>query len=179
MLDLGFETYATAGAVCVEMECSALFIIDTMRRVRTGAIFAIDGDARSAASGDHDPHQDLVHGAVDREICVVLEAVVLLASASRAPPSVRIHPPGTGVDRAARGLGTLHPQRPQGRRISSRRSRVKACPTNAHAPNPKAAERWRSQAMRPHPTIPRLALQASISTDGGAGGSILRPRCAA
>ena len=82
VLDLGFETYAAAGAICVEMECSALFIVGTMRRVRTGAIVAIDGDARSAASGDHDPHRGLVRKAVDREICVALEAVVLLASAS-------------------------------------------------------------------------------------------------
>jgi uridine phosphorylase len=60
VLDLGFETCARAGAICVETECSALFIVGTMRRVRTGAIVAIDGDARSAASGDHDPYRDLV-----------------------------------------------------------------------------------------------------------------------
>jgi len=82
VLDLGFETYAAAGAICVEMECSALFIVGTMRRVRTGAIVAIDGDARSAASGDHHPHRDLVRKAIDREIRIALEAVVLLASAS-------------------------------------------------------------------------------------------------
>jgi uridine phosphorylase len=82
VLDLGFETYAASGAVCVEMECSALFIVGTMRRIRTGAVVAIDGDARSASSGDHDPHRDLVRKAVDREIRVALDAAASLAIAS-------------------------------------------------------------------------------------------------
>lgn len=79
VLDLGFETYSAAGAVCVEMECSALFVVGAMRRIRTGAVVAIDGDARAAASGEHDPHRDLVRQAVDREIRIALDAVVRLA----------------------------------------------------------------------------------------------------
>ena len=86
MLDLGFDTYAAAGAICVEMECSAFFIVGTLRRVHTGAIVAIDGDAHSAASGEHQPDQDLVHRAIDREIRIALEAVALLASAARSTP---------------------------------------------------------------------------------------------
>lgn len=82
VLDLGFEACAAAGAVCVEMECSALFVVGTMRRIRTGAVIAIDGDARSAASGDHDPHRDLVRSAVDREIRIALDAVARLAASS-------------------------------------------------------------------------------------------------
>jgi uridine phosphorylase len=82
VLDLGFETYAAAGAICVEMECSALFIVGMLRRVRTGAIVAVDGDARRAASGDHDPHKNLVRAAIDREIAVALDAVVRLASSA-------------------------------------------------------------------------------------------------
>ncbi len=82
VIDLGFETYAAAGAICVEMECSALFVVGTLRRVRTGAIVTIDGDARRAASGDHDPHKDLVRAAIDREIAVALDAVAHLASAT-------------------------------------------------------------------------------------------------
>jgi uridine phosphorylase len=81
VLDLGFEAYAAAGALCVEMECSALFIVGTMRRVRTGAVVAIDGDARSAASGDHDPHRDLVRRAVEREIRIALDAAHGLGNA--------------------------------------------------------------------------------------------------
>jgi uridine phosphorylase len=71
-----------ARAICVEMECSALFIVGTMRRVRTGAIVAIDGDARSAAAGKPQARPDLVPKAIDREIEIALEAVVRLASGS-------------------------------------------------------------------------------------------------
>lgn len=85
VLDLGFETYAAAGAICVEMECSALFIVGSMRRVKTGAVVAIDGDARSASSGEHNPHRDLVRAAVDREIRAALEAAAALAGPGLAP----------------------------------------------------------------------------------------------
>jgi uridine phosphorylase len=80
-LDLGFDTYAEAGAICVEMECSALFVVGRMRGVRTGAIVAIDGDARCAAAGDHDPHLSVVCEAIDRGISAALEAVALLSGA--------------------------------------------------------------------------------------------------
>ena len=85
--DPGLDTYAMASAICVEKECSAPFIVGALRRVRTGAIVAIDGDARSAASGDHDPHRDLVRKAIDREIKMALDAVVHLVSASRSTPN--------------------------------------------------------------------------------------------
>ena len=75
VLDLGLDVYAASGAICVEMENSTLFTVGRMRGVRTGAIVAIDGDARAAASGDHDPHRDVVSDAIDRAIRAALEAV--------------------------------------------------------------------------------------------------------
>jgi uridine phosphorylase len=89
VLNLGSETYATSGAIRVQMECSALFIVGTLRRVRTGAIVAIDSDARAAASGNHQPRGDLLRQTVDREIAIGLDATVLLASDSGSPPSRR------------------------------------------------------------------------------------------
>ena len=79
VLDLGLEAYAASGAACVEMECAALYIVARLRRVHAGAILAIDGDARAAAAGQHDPHRDLVRNAVDREIDVALAAAMDLA----------------------------------------------------------------------------------------------------
>jgi uridine phosphorylase len=79
-LDLHFDEYAAAGALCVEMECATVYVVSALRRARAGAIVAIDGDARSAASGDHDPYRDSVREAVDREISVALDAAVRLAS---------------------------------------------------------------------------------------------------
>jgi uridine phosphorylase len=87
-LDLHFEEYAAAGALCVEMECATVYIVCAMRGVRAGAIVAIDGEARSAASGDHDPHRSVVREAVEREITIALDAVVGLAAVTtRAPGS--------------------------------------------------------------------------------------------
>lgn len=80
VLDLGLDTYARAGAICVEMENSTLFTIGLLRGVRTGAIVAIDGDARSAAVGDHDPHRDVVRHAIDREIGIALDTLAALHS---------------------------------------------------------------------------------------------------
>jgi len=81
VLDLGLDAYAASGAICVEMECSALYIVALLRRVRAGSILAIDGDARSASAGQHDPHRDLIRDAVDREIGVALDAAARLAEA--------------------------------------------------------------------------------------------------
>ncbi len=75
VLDLGLEQFAQAGALCVEMECSVLFVIGSLRRVRTGAIVAIDAPPGAAADGSYDPHRDVVRAAVDREIEVALAAI--------------------------------------------------------------------------------------------------------
>jgi uridine phosphorylase len=82
VLDLGLDAYAASGAICVEMECAALYIVALLRGVRAGSILAIDGDARSAAAGKHDPHRDVVRDAVDREIEAALEAAACLTRTS-------------------------------------------------------------------------------------------------
>jgi len=108
VLDLDFDTYAAAGAICVEMECSALFIVGTLRRVRTGAIVAVDGDARAAASGKHQPRGDLIRQAVDREIEIALDAIADLASIQCSTPK-RDSPfwKGHGPGRKPSHLATL------------------------------------------------------------------------
>jgi len=78
VLDLGLATYAQAGAVCVEMECSVLFIIGRLRGVRTGAIVAVDADPTAIEEGRYDPHRDLVRQAVERENAAALRAIVRL-----------------------------------------------------------------------------------------------------
>jgi uridine phosphorylase len=80
VLDLGLDMYARSGAICVEMENATLFTIGLMRGVETGAIVAIDGDARSAAAGDHDPYRDVVRAAIEREITAALDAAAELAN---------------------------------------------------------------------------------------------------
>ena len=78
VLDLGLDTYARAGAVCVEMECSVLFMIGLLRGVQTGAIVAIDCNPGAIEAGEYDPHKNVVKDAVEREITIALDAVVRL-----------------------------------------------------------------------------------------------------
>ena len=85
VLDLGLPTYAAAGAICVEMECSVLFIIGLLRSVRCAAVVAIDADPTAIEKGEYDPHRDVVRDAVEREITVALQAIVRLHEAKHAP----------------------------------------------------------------------------------------------
>jgi len=82
-LDLGLETYSRAGALCVEMECAAIFCVAQLHGAWAGAILAIDGDARRASSGEYNPHREVVHRAVDLEITAALEALREIAQAKR------------------------------------------------------------------------------------------------
>ncbi|MEA3239356.1 MAG: nucleoside phosphorylase [Candidatus Bipolaricaulota bacterium] len=80
VLDLRFGILSQAGALCVEMECAAIFCVAALRGVQAGAILAIDGDARRAAAGKYDPHREIVNRAISHEIEAALEAVFHLAT---------------------------------------------------------------------------------------------------
>ena len=57
-------------------------VVGTLRCIRTGAIVAIDGDARAAATGKHQRRGNFLHQAVDRETEIALDAVAQLAPTS-------------------------------------------------------------------------------------------------
>ncbi len=80
VLDMNLEIMSQAGALCVEMECAAIFCVAALRGVQAGAILAIDGDARRAAAGKYDPHREIVNRAISHEIEAALEAVFHLAT---------------------------------------------------------------------------------------------------
>jgi uridine phosphorylase len=69
-----YQVMSTANVQAVEMECAALFIIGSLRAVRTAAILAVDGNVlRGAASMDsYKPHQDIVATAVESAIEIAL-----------------------------------------------------------------------------------------------------------
>jgi len=79
VLDLRFGILSQAGALCVEMECAAIFCVALLRGVKAGAILAIDGDARQSSTGAYNPHREVVHSAIDLEITAALEAIVHLS----------------------------------------------------------------------------------------------------
>jgi len=58
---------AEYGALCIEMECSILFILGALHKIRTGAILAINGDA----SKNPEP----VKKAIDNAIHIVLNSL--------------------------------------------------------------------------------------------------------
>ncbi|SMF89981.1 uridine phosphorylase [Paenibacillus uliginis N3/975] len=73
------QKYKAAGALGVEMEIAALYVVAAIRGVRAGAIVAMDGFADADLAAEYDPNTNVVADAVEREINAALQAVVKLA----------------------------------------------------------------------------------------------------
>lgn len=71
------EMWQRAGAIAVEMECAALFVIGSLRGMQTGAVLAVDGNPLLQPDDTYDPHRDVVHDAVDAMISLALDALVM------------------------------------------------------------------------------------------------------
>lgn len=69
-----YRAYSEAGVVAVEMECAALFIVASLRRVQSAAILAVDGNVMEEAESmeSYEPHREVVQKAVEAEIKVAL-----------------------------------------------------------------------------------------------------------
>ncbi|AZR74805.1 hypothetical protein BBF96_02950 [Anoxybacter fermentans] len=80
VLDLPLKLYSETNVTAVEMECSALFVIASLRGIRAGAILAVDGVVIDYNPDEYDPHRTVVHKAVDKAITAALNAVVKMAS---------------------------------------------------------------------------------------------------
>jgi len=78
-VEIPHQLYKASGAVAVEMEISALYVIASLRGVRAGAILALDGYADADLAADYDPHTTVVSDAIEGEINAALEAIVALA----------------------------------------------------------------------------------------------------
>lgn len=81
VVEIPHKQYKQAGAIAVEMEIAALYVIASLRGARAGAILALDGYADADLAGEYDPHTDVVANAIEREIDTALRAMVKLASA--------------------------------------------------------------------------------------------------
>ncbi|MFC6331504.1 nucleoside phosphorylase [Paenibacillus septentrionalis] len=79
VVEFPHQQYKAAGALAVEMEIAALYVIAALRGVRAGAIVALDGYADADLAADYDPHTTAVSDAVEREIQAALEAIAALA----------------------------------------------------------------------------------------------------
>lgn len=76
--ELPLAKYKKAGAVAVEMEIAALYVIAALRGIRAGAIVAIDGYADADLAAEYNPHTETVSEAVEKEIEAALQAIVSL-----------------------------------------------------------------------------------------------------
>ncbi|REK75999.1 nucleoside phosphorylase [Paenibacillus paeoniae] len=81
VVEVPHKQYKAAGALAVEMEIAALYIVATLRGAKAGAILALDGYADSDLAADYDPHTDAVANAIEREIVTALGAIAKLAKA--------------------------------------------------------------------------------------------------
>lgn len=76
-----YRQLSSANVLAVEMECAALFLLGGLRNVATAAILAVDGNVleKRESVESYQPHRQVVAVAVEAEIEIALEALLLLA----------------------------------------------------------------------------------------------------
>lgn len=76
VLDPEWALYQKAGAVAVEMECSALFVTGSLRGVRTASALVLDGNPLKWKDGKYAPKSPRVEDSFKRVIPACLRAIV-------------------------------------------------------------------------------------------------------
>ncbi len=73
-----YQVMSEAGALAVEMECAALFLVGTLRKVATGAILVADGNVLETIESvdTYQPGQPVVQDAVATASLIALDALV-------------------------------------------------------------------------------------------------------
>ena len=72
------DVYQRSNVLAVEMENAALLTIASLRKVRAGAILAIDGYADADLREEYNPNTDVVKKAVELEVAIALDAIIAL-----------------------------------------------------------------------------------------------------
>jgi uridine phosphorylase len=80
MLNANWEAWLRCGALASEMECAALFIIGSIRRVRVGAVLTVLGNQTRREQG----LEDIQYHQTDRVISAAVEAIRRLITEDRA-----------------------------------------------------------------------------------------------
>lgn len=78
LLPTGLEGFRDAGAIAVEMECSALFTIGQLRHIQTGAALVMDGNPLKWKEGNYAPRSDVMKNAMEKSIANCLKALAAL-----------------------------------------------------------------------------------------------------
>lgn len=75
LLPTSLELYSKANVPGVEMECSTLFVIASLRGIRAGGILTVDGNPLKWNEGNYDPHGKKVTEGKQRMLSLALEAL--------------------------------------------------------------------------------------------------------
>jgi uridine phosphorylase len=75
VIEFPHNLYKKAGVLAVEMENSALYVISSLKGVKSGSILAIDGYADAELREEYNPHTDLVVKAIEAEAIIALDAI--------------------------------------------------------------------------------------------------------
>lgn len=76
------QYWIDAGAVGIEMEYATLLVIATLRRIRAGGIFVVDGNpAEQKDMSGYNPHRQVVEDAKGKAIEITLDALLTLSKA--------------------------------------------------------------------------------------------------
>jgi len=78
VVEFPHKQYKQAGALAVEMEVSALYVIAAMRGARAAAILATDGYADADLAEVYDPYTDAVDRAIDAGLDAALRTLATL-----------------------------------------------------------------------------------------------------
>lgn len=79
IVGIDLPMWQRAGAVAVEMEAAALFVVAALHGVEAGALFAIDGNPlakRDESMDGYDPYREVVTRAVDAALDAALDVLV-------------------------------------------------------------------------------------------------------
>lgn len=77
VLGSDLEMWQRAGALAVEMECAALFVLGSLHSVETGAVLAADGNPLRPGEGEYNPHRPVVAGAVEKMVDIAFDALTM------------------------------------------------------------------------------------------------------
>jgi uridine phosphorylase len=76
LVDGQLALFRDANCVAVEMECAALFVTGTLRKVRTGSLLALDGNPLRWTEGEYNPHGGSMDQAIRTAMGAALDAIV-------------------------------------------------------------------------------------------------------
>jgi uridine phosphorylase len=76
LLDPEWSLFQKAGAVAVEMECSALFVTGLLRKIKTAGVLVLDGNPLRWKDGDYAPSSPKLVESFNRIMPLCLQALV-------------------------------------------------------------------------------------------------------